>query len=247
MKNLLIILVILLVIFGYCAYKGVQIVESVADTISQAPIESDIHSLIESYDFAGAREHLSDNTNKLDPGRSLELIAEIDSTEKNYLEFRSKNLEKAKVELKKLHVERDDFESTTWYRDKTSPRFTNVNGCYLYFGLDDEYKIERELRWAIQYVAADWIFTKKVGFNIDGERIDIEPHSLDRMVHDGGICEYFDQILGDDRSIVEKIISSDKATYRLYGSEGTIDKEITSKQKIAMKSVLDAYDLLAMK
>ena len=43
----------------------------------------------------------------------------------------------------------DEMEGTTWYRDKISPRYTNCNGFFLYFGKKGE--STPWLRWRIQY------------------------------------------------------------------------------------------------
>lgn len=248
MKKLLVILLVIVLLIGYCAYKGLETVSSIVDTISDAPIKSEVKIKTQGYDFDGARKYLADNRVMLKSEDATDLSNYIDSLEKIYLDFRSKNLENAKKQLKVLHSERDDFESITWYRDKSSPKYTNSNGILAYFGLDDDFKVKSDIRWAIQYSDEDWIHFDRVGFNIDGERIDYKPVVVKTMVDDGGmILEYFDQVVSEEeRSIIDKIIASDKATYRLFGTKGNVDKEITKTQKQAFSNVLAAYDLLSV-
>lgn len=245
MKNLLLFLGFIVLVIGYCGYKALMFTSSVVDTVTSADDKADVHSLLRNYDFDGARESINNSTD-LSSADAKILRLEIDSMELIYTNKRSEGLAIAKTKLQKLHDERDDFEGLTWYRHKSSPRYTNQNGLYIYFALDDSLNIERPLRWAIQHHANDWIFFDRIAFNLDGEKIEYTPIRVATDTDDGGkVLEWIDWPIDDEElEIIEKIIHSKSSKMRLYGSKGQVDKEITDQQKEAMSAVLEVYLLL---
>lgn len=245
MKNLLIVLGIIILLIGYCAYKALNVVGSVVETVVGASFNADVNTYLTKYDFAGAREYLGEHKYSLSKEERVIWESKIDSVEQQYIVFREENLEQAKKSLKSLHVDHDEFEGVFWYRDKSSPKYTNQNGLYLYFGLDGDHKIIQPLRIAIQYQANDWIFFEKVAFNIDGEKVEYDPARVRTETDDSGIFEWVDQAMHEEEfSIISRIIDSKESTIRLYGRTGNVDRKVTETQKKAMSNVLKAYELL---
>lgn len=68
--------------------------------------------------------------------------------------------------VQKLNKSTDKVEKTDWYRDKSSPAYTNHNGFFIYIG-----KAQNSppwLRLRIQYAADDWLFIESFLVDCNG-------------------------------------------------------------------------------
>lgn len=150
------------------------------------------------------------------------------------------NLKKKKKEeelskiLSNMTKEHDDITNITWYRDKSSPKYANANGFYLYFSKDT-------LRLNIQYYADDWLFIEKVIIKTDTTTHTIKP-KFERDNSSGKIWEWADLYVDKSgMAIIEDIINSSNVKIRYEGSKYYKDITLSEKQKKALKDTLLAF------
>ena len=148
--------------------------------------------------------------------------------------------------IKKMRKEHNEFKATTFYEDKSSPKYVNANGIFLMFNKDDDSDKAGALLLRIQYYASDWLFVESYQFVIDGKRYSLTPLiGVQRDNGDGWIWEWSTEpVIGSTCNLVKTIIESKKAKIRFVGKPYYADKIITTSQKSAMRNVVDAYKAL---
>lgn len=136
--------------------------------------------------------------------------------------------------LSNMTKEYDDIKNITWYRDKSSPKYANSNGFYLYFSKDT-------LRLNIQYYADDWLFIEKVIIKTDKQMHILSPR-FERDNASGKIWEWADLYVDKSgMAIIEDIINSSSVKMRYEGSKYYKDISLTDKQRKALKDTLFAF------
>jgi hypothetical protein len=147
---------------------------------------------------------------------------------------------------KRMRKKYDDIDEITWYRDKTSPYYTNYNGFFAYIGKPDNGIPYLRLR--IQYAADDWLFIERYIIKVDGKTYNILEENYGEIETDngnGGIWEWLDRNVGDSElNIIKAVANGKDVKIRYVGRKYHKDKTITSSQKRALKNVLDAYEAL---
>lgn len=148
--------------------------------------------------------------------------------------------------LKNMYAKKDNIKGVTWYRDRSSPRYVNYNGFFLYFGVDDPINnipSEPYLRFKVQYNADDWLFIQSYTVKADDKIFERSP-PFERD-SDTDIWEWSDiSPSRDDIEMIECVISSKRAVIRFEGNQYHKDINITPGQKQALKNVLAAYKAL---
>jgi hypothetical protein len=146
-----------------------------------------------------------------------------------------------KSALSKMRIVKDDVKNLKFYYDKSSPRYVNANGFYLYAG--KESSSDPYLYLEIQYFGSDWLFINSYFFNIDGETYEITPNYGDiETDNDSDVWEWYNQpATPENFEMIQKIIKSKKAVVRLEGSKYYKDVTITQAQKTALQNVLTVY------
>lgn len=150
------------------------------------------------------------------------------------------------ADLKKLisnsRKTKDEFGSSVFYHDRTSPKFVNYNGFFIYVGYADKAPY---LRFCMQYAADDWLFIKRVKINIDGKNFDLYPGEFKRDNGDGEIWEWSDDAVDAETiDILEKIANSKTTKVKFEGTDYYKIKEVTTSQKKAIKNMLKLYKAL---
>lgn len=154
----------------------------------------------------------------------------------------------AKVQLKKrleislnnMTKKYDDIEEITWYQDKTSPKFANRNGVYLYFG--DKKEAVPWLRFKIQYTADNWLFVENYIFKVDGSTYKYTPNEVKHDNGSGDIWEWSDENVNKEiYTIIQAIINSKSCKIRYEGDKYHKDRDISYTEKMAIKNVLNAF------
>ena len=140
--------------------------------------------------------------------------------------------------LSKLRKTKDSFESTTWYKDYSSPIYSNANAFYLTFGASGSMTNSLWLR--VTYFDDDWLFVNQARVNVDGEIYSLSCSNWERD-NNSEIWEWCD-ISFPDRAMIEAIIKSKKAVIRFDGDKYYDTRTISSSQKQALRNVLRAYD-----
>lgn len=182
---------------------------------------------IEAASILGQAKAVAGSTPALDKAK-----ASYEKTAKN----QAKQLRTAAVS--KMQSKKDSFSEITWYRDRSSPVYTNRNGFFLYFGAESGSKMILRLR--IQYFDDDWLFIDSARINVDGEIYNLTGYEWERD-NDSSIWEWIDEPL-DDREMIEAIIKSKKAVIRFDGDQYYDTRTISQAQKTALKNVLRAFD-----
>jgi hypothetical protein len=147
---------------------------------------------------------------------------------------------------KKMRKTYDDVEGISWYRDRNSPRYNNYNGFFAYFGKRDE--SSPWLRLRIQYAADDWLFIEKYIIKVDGVTYTINEAKYGEIETDngsGGIWEWLDRSVSyKEMEIIKAVANGKSVKIRFIGKQYRKDKTITSRQKLALRNVLNAYEAL---
>jgi len=204
--------------------------------------KNEINILLEKH--SGSRE--SQNGKELFEKADLELnkIAKAKKKEEE------ERLRKEKLRLanatKKMRKKYDDMNGTTWYHDKSSPQYLNYNGFYAYIG--DTKTSLPWLRLRIQYAADDWLFIEKYIIKVDGKTYTLSEEKygeIEKDNGDGGIWEWLDRSVDEDEyEIIKAVAFGENVKIRFAGKQYQKDKNITSKQKLALRNVLAAYEAL---
>jgi hypothetical protein len=144
---------------------------------------------------------------------------------------------------KHFRITKDEFSNndTKWYIPRSSPLYTNANGIYLYFQTIDGQT--QNLRLRLQYYSDDWLFFKKVQFNVDGVAYDYYPLNKETDNGDGGhIWEWLDDRVNDgDKALIYALAHGKQAKMKLIGDKYHDTKQITAKQLLAFKQSLEFY------
>jgi hypothetical protein len=153
---------------------------------------------------------------------------------KEYLDLET---EQSKRALSALNGKYDEFSDVTWYRSSSSPTYRNVNGFYIYFGIDSNDRT-LPLRLVVQYASSEWLFIESAKVNVDGANYSI--YGTWERDNNSDIWEWIDEPL-DNVELIQKIINSKSAKIRFDGQQYYDTREISSTQKRALKEVLLAH------
>lgn len=152
-------------------------------------------------------------------------------------------LDSAKInELSKLVVEStDEYNSITWVKPKTAPKYRSSNGIYCYFGKEGARPLA--LRLVIQYYNDDWLFISHYRFVIDGKTYSFFPDDVKSDVGYGGkIWEWSDdRLVSSDKELIEALANAKSAKMKLVGRQYYDEKTITAKQLTEIKNIYELY------
>lgn len=149
------------------------------------------------------------------------------------------------VALQKMNKTTDKLEGIDWFRDKSSPVYTNQNGFFLYIG--NRGGSLPSLRLRIQYFAKKWLFIESFVMFADSHRFERNRVKFERD-NNSEIWEWYDEPLTDaDLEMIKAVIVSKESVIRFNGRQYKVDKTITPTQKTALQNVLDAYNALGGK
>lgn len=159
-------------------------------------------------------------------------------------EHASADPEKVKSLEKYFKKEKDEFDtdSRVWYQPKSSPKYRNQNGIYLYFATKNN--IPGNLRLCIQYHADDWLFFKKVSFSIDGKAYDYIPLKTETDCGNGGrIWEWSDEAIteSNDKQLVKALANAKSAKMKFIGRQYHNIKTLSKQQIEDIKRTIELY------
>jgi len=154
------------------------------------------------------------------------------------------------IKIKKLKglfkVKKDEFQEHSWVHSKNEPAYRNTNGFFCYFAQDDQGKVSN-LRFSGQYAADDWLFIRKLTFNIDGKNIDYIPEKMETD-HNTAIWEWYDDKVDANTFILLFAIShAKKVKVRFHGNQYYEDKVLSETSKNNIKNSLEYYVALGGK
>jgi len=172
--------------------------------------------------------------------------------EKEISDFK-KNVKIDSVKIKELkpffNTKKDEFDPSgkEWYEPKSAPKYTNENGIYLYFQVNDG--VPSNLRLRIQYHSDDWLFFKKVQFSLDGVAYEYVPRDTQTDSGNGGrIWEWSDDSMNQSNTELLDALSNSKASkMKLVGRQYYDIKTLTKSQKRDLKRSLDLFKAMGGK
>lgn len=153
-----------------------------------------------------------------------------------------RNAERIKAEkmLQSFVKKEDDFEGISFYRDKRTPKYADVNFIYPYIGSKEN---SYWLRLKFQYASDSWLFINSAILMIDGKKYNINGNW--ERDHDSDIWEWLDISVEDNEYIIlHKLANSKSAKVRYEGRQYHYDRVITQKEKDIIKKTLEIYDAL---
>jgi hypothetical protein len=141
----------------------------------------------------------------------------------------------------KMRTEKDEVRGITFYYDKSTTPYRDVNSFHLYIGKD---KSGIWMLKSIQYQGDDWLFIENYVVKADDERYDIAADYFDveRDNSGGAVWEWYDaRVTRTDLRMIRAIIASQNTTLRYNGQQYYWDRQITAAEKKALQNVLDAF------
>ena len=153
------------------------------------------------------------------------------------------------IEIKKTFTFKlDEFENRHWIKPKNRPKYTDMNGCYCYFQMNQDSTVSN-FRFRFQYFANDWLFIKKMIFNVDGEEnLTILP-SMEKDCGYGGIWEWCDVSVASDDDyrnsnyvteyFIKTLSNAKSIKVKLIGDQYHNVKTLSAQQ---IKSIKEAYN-----
>lgn len=176
------------------------------------------------------------------------LLTNIDtsthSTEMNTMATKIDSV-KIKELLPYFRVKKDEFDPNggTWYEPKSAPKYTNQNGIYLYFKVDNTGI--KNLRFRVQYYADDWLFFQKVRFSLDSAAYEYIPVRTETDNGDGYIWEWFDESLNfSDKNLIYALANAKSAKMKFIGRQYYGIRTISKQQIIDIKRTLELYNAM---
>lgn len=170
--------------------------------------------------------------------RAAEIVALV---ENGIAEKEAAEAERIATATSKMRSDTDEVRDVTFYKDKSTPQYYDVNSFHLYIGKKGN---NVWLRLRIQYTGDDWLFIEKYTIRADDQRFDIDADYFDieRDNGFGAVWEWYDGLV-DKRmiSIIQAIIDSEKTVLRYEGKQYYSDRTITATEKQALQNVLDAF------
>jgi len=137
-------------------------------------------------------------------------------------------------------VKKDEFNDYAWIKPKSRPIYVNSNGFYCYFAKNNDGTVSN-FRFVGQYASSEWLFIKKVVFNIDGENVQFYPEDI-KTDHDTSIWEWFDeQIVSSNSDLINKIANAKKVKVRFHGDQYYDDKVMSQSNIKSIKNTLEYY------
>ena len=149
--------------------------------------------------------------------------------------------------LSSLQKEYDPYKGVTFYKCSTQPKYADIRSYILpCMGVGDEGT--SRLVMIYLYTGDDWIFFDRITFLVDGVRY-TKTFSYSEVERDndyGDVWEYCQDIsvTDSDVAMLWDIIGSTNTTLRFSGSRGTYEMTIGYEDKVAMKQLLTAYELM---
>lgn len=176
------------------------------------------------------------------------LLTNIDtsthSTEMNTMATKIDSV-KIKELLPYFRVKKDEFDPNggTWYEPKSAPKYTNQNGIYLYFKVDNTGI--KNLRFRVQYFADDWLFFQKVRFSLDSAAYEYIPVRTETDNGDGYIWEWFDESLNfSDKNLIYALANAKSAKMKFIGRQYYGIRTLSKQQIIDIKRTLELYNAM---
>jgi hypothetical protein len=172
----------------------------------------------------------------------------VENLEEEYKEVDSTTIKQAQHKIdsliKLMRVEKDDIENVTFYHDKTSKKYLNQNDFRAYVGVQGNFVW---LRFVITYYASDWLFINKYTIKSDDKNFTVVENEYGEIKtdHQSDIWEWLDRAATDsDIEILRSVANCKEGKIRFHGDKYYDDKDITEKQKKAIRNVLALYDNL---
>lgn len=173
-----------------------------------------------------------------------EIEKEKQLVEKKAKEEEDANKRRLAKATSKMRKNVDEMKGITWYYDNNTTKYNNVNSFHLYMGKEKNSKPWLRLR--IQYKGDDWLFIKNYNVKTDNDTYTFSPtKGVERDNGSGGIWEWCDESLNSRTyAMIQDVINSKSVKIRYNGQQYYKDRQLSSREKTALKNVLDAFEAL---
>lgn len=163
-------------------------------------------------------------------------------------EYKRLNDERVKKLMKYFSTNKDEFSTkgVSVIKPLNTPKFIYQNAIFCYIGLINEKPTD--FRFRVQYFSDDWLFIKKLQFNIDGKAYEYIPNSVERD-HNQDIWEWFDESITttSDVELLKALANCKKAKVKFIGSQYYDVRNISEKDILSIKRTLELYEALGGK
>jgi len=209
----------------------------------------------QSYSISKAQYYLQTNNWDSAKVHAVHVLAEeaaVDSITlaRTIISLANENIESAliaRAELKKSAYEKlsaryDKQDKILWYRDVSSPGFESIPAFYLYLGKRED-KLWMRLR--VQYSGTEYLFLNQFLVDTDSGGYTFTPKEQVQRNHgEKMVWEWMDEAFTPDMyNMFYDIAHSEKAVIRFMGSGTFEERELTTKEKVALQNVLRVYEL----
>jgi predicted nuclease with TOPRIM domain len=180
-------------------------------------------------------------------------VKRIQDEEKRIQDAKISKEQKIAQATKSLNKTTDKMESIDWYD------YFNLNGeeeifqdtkglIKAYIGVWNDKIL---FRFKMKYFGRDWLFIRSVLFKVDDETFELTYDFLDdweRNNSSGYVWEWKDVLVNQYIwKLINKIANSNKATMRFRGTQYNRDRDISYKEKAALKEIIRAYEAMGGK
>ncbi len=183
---------------------------------------------------------------KMDSTRVADSIAIVEKEKADSIALVEKKAKEANIAKlsKKFRTVGDEFSDTKWIYNTYTPKYTNRNSIHLYFQQNPN-GVASNLRFRVQYESDDWLFIRRMTFNIDGENITFIPDKMETDCGYGGrIWEWCDESASYNENLVRKIVNAKVVKVKFDGRQYYDKKTMSAKELNAFKETLEYYTLL---
>ncbi len=170
---------------------------------------------------------------------------EMDNSKPELIQEKTPEKTETKFSIDAMYSSYDVNEKVTVYRDRSAPRYANEKGFFLYFKKYKDKPRASDLRLKIQNLSSGILNIHTYNFKIDDRIYKITPP---KILSDSSSGQYWDgcdlAIDAQTYSIIDHIISSSSAKYRIEGKNGFDDNTLDTADKRALKNTLEAFKSL---
>ncbi len=177
-------------------------------------------------------------------GCTSSLSGDASSSVDSQSQFQDVSESDFRAALKKTVKEYDDFEEETTYRPSGSVGYEDDFFISMNVYIPDSGDVYGLL--FVNYFASDWIFFDTLEARANGETYELlSTSSLDKYqeVEDGGFVQEIgaEELTTELVAAIAAVTADPEAKLRLSGSDGSIERPITSRERAALENMTVVY------
>ena len=150
--------------------------------------------------------------------------------------------------LQRMRKVYDRQRGISWYYNKNISHYVYKNSFEAYIGMNEEGNVW--LRMRIYYTGDDLLNIEAYEVNVNDKDYTITTlyGKMDRGRGSGGAWEWYDaQVSQKELNMIEEVMQPGPTAIRYIGKNGAFERMMTEPEKLRLKHVLEAYQLLSMR